>query len=404
MFSKLANRVLLGAARILDSWARFIIARVAEEDRRNSIEAADDSLAETEDDSPVELSRHGAKRVSSDEPQNSAVENRRLQVEPGDSRPTARREISAAVDARASRPRRDEYSSPLAATHRAIADSRNSVARAKSRRGAGGLPTEARDGVPPGAGTCNGIAPEAGIDERVASEQVDFSRVIDVNWEPVAVVASHRAESAEDRQSPVERETVKRENTVSDALSEPLRQPVATETDEMRDATTPKIDRDSDALQAERADSPTAPAIAIDAIEERSNDAPWPARGVPCVAAEAEWPGSNPDDPSGGAARKTGRTDAPETRTITINAPGETVQPAPAAAAPRWPKLRGENRRHGDSRSGPVAHPWPELPDEMASAEAGIPPTERRAAAELVGDIDRIRYLDREQRGLLWNA
>ena len=82
-----------------------------------------------------------------------------------------------------------------------------------------------------------------------------------------------------------------------------------------------------------------------------------------------------------------------------------SAQPAPLTAASRWPELPGEGGQTSASSTELGAHRWPQLPaDITASGLTGLSTGSIRSSKTLAKEMERIRYLEREQKGLLWNA
>ncbi len=82
----------------------------------------------------------------------------------------------------------------------------------------------------------------------------------------------------------------------------------------------------------------------------------------------------------------------------------ECAEP-PAAPETRWPNLPGESGRNIKIRPGIAADRWPELPVDTGATETQIPWAESlEASATQRGETERLRRLDLEQRGVLWNA
>ena len=82
-----------------------------------------------------------------------------------------------------------------------------------------------------------------------------------------------------------------------------------------------------------------------------------------------------------------------------------SAQPAPLTAASRWPELPGEGGQTSASSIELGAHRWPQLPaDVTASGLTGLSTGSIRSSKTLAKEMERIRYLEREQKGLLWNG
>ena len=70
-----------------------------------------------------------------------------------------------------------------------------------------------------------------------------------------------------------------------------------------------------------------------------------------------------------------------------------------------WPSLPGQTKQKNESQTGITSHRWPELPVETTATESSLLSNETiQASITLVREMDRIRYLENEQKGMLWNA
>lgn len=398
MFSKSANRILLGVARILESWARIIFERVADESRQDSVEPAVESQDEAEASASKDQDQFGGPDENNEGMSGPVIANPGLQREP-----------PGAIDANASRLRPDDSPATRAISEPTIADAVIPSTRATRRRGFTGLQSGAEDALPPGSESRDEILLESGGDQRQESEQAGSSPAIDANPDEVFATEAKIAGSSSERQDPFERKAAGVEAMGTGAASGSVRQETRVEPGTMRDSSRPDFDRASDPNEPVRPDSAIAPGIEHGQSPDESHDLPLPGNRDLVAAARAEQPGVQAGVGSGEAAQQFAWAPSPETRVVSISTCNDAPPPARPTTAPtpaelRWPRLPGESRRNGDSRSESAAHRWPELPAEPTATWPGASSTETGTAANQIREIERIRYLEREQKGLLWNA
>lgn len=79
--------------------------------------------------------------------------------------------------------------------------------------------------------------------------------------------------------------------------------------------------------------------------------------------------------------------------------------PTPVKSESPWPTLSGEIKQNNESLHGMTETRWPELPIETIETELSLQSTKSALASMiLVKEIERIRNLEEEQKGMLWNA
>lgn len=78
---------------------------------------------------------------------------------------------------------------------------------------------------------------------------------------------------------------------------------------------------------------------------------------------------------------------------------------APVNTTSHWPSLHGQTNNKSDSQIELAIPCWPELPIETTATELSLLSAETiQASIDIVREMDRIRNLENEQKGMLWNA
>jgi len=415
MFNKFTTRILIKLAHMLENWARVIIKRI-DENQQDYIELADESTSNMESISGADENQSGGPEKTTEESQSPVIANQQLQSESGGSRSKVQSRNPTVTDEHTSLMQHDESYETVALQEQVIPDSVRSPKSRQSLNDDFGMQTETQVALSPNSDTQNGTVIDSSINDHHKTKHSELSptlnTVVNKHFDDDFPAISKCSEHSNELRESVERNSENNDVTADAAASEIIQQKILVKQNELTDSPTHVSDHAPDLFESSLSDSSITSSFGNNESSEESHKLPSPSYEEPSpsyeevpVAVKAKQAGLQQVEKSTASAYRPDQKSSRNTGTITITSNSQTKHTAsPATAESCWPKLPGETSLKSESQTESSAHPWPELSIDTTTTELGLLSSESMVSKTLVRDMERIQYLEREQKGLLWNA